>query len=136
MHEAPRTNPVFGAFFVLFWNKSAKSRQKSKTKKPNPLFINELGYCTRAPNRKTILQNTRFRIILKNQPFLISNELTICNLNIDTFFLYFSHHNKIFRLSRQKVGKEYYICSALEIKTYGNYQIQTFGKDRQKHLET
>lgn len=55
MHEAPRTNPVFGAFFVLFLNKSAKSRQKPKTKKPNQLFINELGCCTRAPNRKTIL---------------------------------------------------------------------------------
>lgn len=123
MHEAPRTNPVFGAFFVLFWNKSAKSRQKSKTKKPNPLFVNELGCCTRAPNRKTILQNSLFRIILKKQAFLISNELTLCNLYIDTFFLHFSYHNKIFRLSRQKVGKKFYICSALEIKTYGNYQI-------------
>jgi hypothetical protein len=32
--------PLFGAFFMLFWNKSAKSRQKRVKKKANQLTFN------------------------------------------------------------------------------------------------
>ena len=52
MHEAPRTNPVFGAFFVLFWNKSAKSRQKSKTKKTQPVVYQRIGLLYPCPEQE------------------------------------------------------------------------------------
>jgi hypothetical protein len=79
----------------------------------------------------------------RNKPFINPNELIYCKLSRLFSLLPFADLFKIFRLSGEKVGKnvasmDYLPIFAVHLKfiTYGNNQIQTIGKDRQKHLKT